>query len=265
MSKSALTKETVKRAVLRNEPVILCGLKFYGITLDRYEEWQAVKSVLLVRQSTLPVLFISLPFIDALFALDIENLKETGQLAGAMNGILEAMTMSLRLPEDSVANKQIRLVTHNQELKGFYVAYQNEMQDVFIPKEVFPQIREIIAWQQGEEVPDESLNDDLLEDEKWIAQRNAGNLDFRFDDLLASVALNTRNRISDLYGMSILEFEMMRRAIDRDKKYLICGIAENSGTKWKDGNPYPSWSFDRKKAESGTLTHISKFEGIAQK
>jgi hypothetical protein len=112
---------------------------------------------------------------------------------------------------------------------------------------------------------EKNMNNELLEDEKFIAQRLAGDLAFSLDDLLASVALNMHCRIRDMYGMSILEFEMARRAIDRGKKHLICGIAENSGTKWKGGNPYPSWCYDRKKAESATLTHISKYEGIAQK
>ena len=264
MRKSALSKNSVKRAALRDKPIEMCGLKFYAITMDRYEEWQTDKSVLLARQSTLPVDFITMPFIDALFALEIQVFEETHKMAGMMYHILRAMAMALRLPDDSVERQEIRLVTHKMELKGFLVAYQDGAQDVFIPKSEFPQIRKVIAWQQGEEIPDESLNDDLLEDEKWIAQRNAGSLDFSLDAMLASVALNTGRRIADVLGMSILEFEMMRSAIDRGKKHMICGISEGAGTTWKGGNPFPSWCFDRKKAASATLTHVSKFDGIAQ-
>lgn len=264
MNSANLNQQAVKRATLKGEPIELNGLKYHALTVDHYEEWLSDKSVLLARQSKLPVAFISMPFIDALFALDIATLEETMQLAGTMNAILHVMAMALQLPEDSVATKQIGLVTHKMELKGFYVVREDGTQ-TFIPKEEFPTIRQIIAWQQGEDIPDESLNDELLEDEQWINQRLAGNLDFDFDSLMASVALNANMRIRDAYKLSIIEFEMLRRAIDRDKKHLICGIAENSGTKWKGGNPYPSWCYDRKKAESGTLTHISKYEGIAQK
>lgn len=264
MRNSALTQPSVKRATLKGEPTALNGMLFYGLTMDQYEEWQSDKSVLLARQSTLPVFCLTMPFIDALFALDLASVEQNHELAGVMNHILHVLGMALRMPPDCVKNRQLGLVTHQMELKGFFVN-PDGLQQQFIPKELFPQIRQIIAWQQGEDVPDESLNDELLEDEKWIAQRNGANLDFSFDSLLASVALNTHMKIKDVYGMTILEFEMMRRAIDRDKKYTICGIAENSGTKWKGGNPYPSWCFDRKKAESGTLTHVSRFEGIAQK
>lgn len=264
MSNSAINQQAVKHATLKGEPIEFNGLMLHALTMDHYEEWQNDKSVLLVRQSTLPVFCLTMPFIDALFALDLASMKETGKLAGTMNTILHVLTLALRMPEESVRNQQIGLVTHEMELKGFFVADQFGERK-FIPKELFPQIRQILAWQQGEDVPDESMNDELLEDEKWIAQRNAGNIDFDFDSMMASVALNASMRMKEAYEMSILEFEMLRRAIDRDKKYMICGIAENNGTKWKGGNPYPSWCFDRKKAESGTLTHVSKFEGIAQR
>lgn len=265
MGKSTLTQAGVKRAVLRGEAVTVNGLQFYGLTMDQYEDWQRDKGVLLTRQSTLPVAFITMPFLDALFALEMESLEKTGKLAGIVYSILHVLAMAMRLPENSVESQFIRPVTHQRELKGFYVEQQGDMQNVFIPKETFPQIRQVIAWQQGEEVPDESLNDELLEDEKWIAQRNAGDLDFDLDAMMASVALGARMHLKDAYALSILEFEMLRRAIDREKKYMLCGIAETSGTKWKGGNPHPSWCFDRKKAESGTLTHVSKFEGIAQR
>lgn len=264
MSNSALTKESVKRETLKGNPTVFNGLAFHALTMDRYEEWQSDKSVILARQSTLPVTFVTMPFIDALFALDLAAFEETHKLAGTMNRVLHAMALALRMPENSVGTRQIGLVTNHMELKGFYVNQADGTQQ-FIPKEDFPQIRKILAWQQGEDIPDESLNDELLEDEKWIAQRNAGNLEIDMDSLLASVALNAHMRIRDVYGMSILEFEVTRSAIDRDKKYMICAAAESAGTKWKGGNPHPSWCFDRKKAESATLTHVSKFEGIAQR
>lgn len=265
MSKTAMTKEAVMRATLRNQPIEICGLKFYGMTIERYAEWQSMKSVLLMRQSKLPVLFLTMPFIDAMYALDMQHLEQEHKLAGTMYALLYTMAMSLRLPEGSVETQQIRIVTAKDGLKGFYVAQQEEAQDVFIPKETFQTIRQVIAWQQGDDLPDESLNDDLLETEKDIAQANAANLNFNFDDLLASVALNMHTRIVNLLDMTILEFETMRRAIDRDKKYTICGIAENGGTTWKGGNPCPSWSFDRENKESGALVSASKFSGITQK
>lgn len=265
MGMTAETREEVRRATLRDIPIELCGLEFYGFTVERYEEWQSLKSVLLMRQTKLPVLFLGMPFIDALFATDIQTLETESKLAGYMSAILYVMAMALRLPDDSVKNQQIRVVTNKSELKGFYVAYQGERQDVFIPKEMFPQIRQTIAWQNGDDVPDESLNDDLLETEKDIMAANAGNLQFDFEDMIASVALNAKVRIKDIYAMSILEFETMRHAIDRDKRYMLCGAAEANGASWKGGNPCPSWCFDKAKKGSAALVSADKFSGIQQK
>lgn len=265
MGITATSQEAVRRATLRDIPIELCGLEFYGITVERYEEWQSLKSVLLMRQTKLPVLFLAMPFIDALFAADIQSLETESKLAGYTSAILYTLALALRLPDESVINQQIRVVTNKNELKGFYVAFQGERQDVFIPKEMFPQIRQTIAWQNGDDVPDESLNDDLLETEKDIAAANAGNLKFDFEDMIASVALNARLRIRDIYSMTILEFETMRHAIDRDKRYMLCGMSEASGATWKGGNPCPSWCFDRAKKGSAALVSADKFSGIHQR
>ena len=264
MHEAALTKRSVRRAVLKNEPVELCGIKFYALTMNDYEKWQEVKGVLLARQSTFPVAFLSMPFLDALFQMDLDALRENGKALGYTHAVLTAMAMAMQFPEGSVESQRIRIVTHQGELKGFLVEQPEDAQPAFIPKEMFPQVRELLAWQQGEDVPDESMNDELLEDEKWLAQKSASELLITLDSVIASVALNSRMRYAEVCELSILEFDLLRRAIDRDKKYMICGIAENSGTKWKGGNPYPSWCYDKKPPESATLTHISRFDGIAQ-
>lgn len=265
MIKTAITQANVQRAVLKNEPFEAFGLRFYGFRVTEYEEWQNCKSVWLLRQSTLPVSYIMMPFLDALFSIDKESIEQYGKPAGTMYAIMQTIATALRLPEQSIEARIISVVAHEGELKGFFVAQQDDASGIFLAKENFPEIRNIIAWQNGEEVPDESLNDDLLEEEKIIAEMTAGKLEFSMNDLMASVALNMGIRIPHVLDMSILEFETMRRAIDRDKKHMICATAESSGTTWKGGNPFPSWAFDKKKEGSSALTHISKFEGIAQK
>ena len=265
MIKTAITKANVQRAVLKNEPFEAFGLRFYGFRVTDYEEWQNCKSVWLLRQSTLPVSYIMMPFVDALFSIDKESIVENGKPVGTMYALMQTLVTALRLPEGSVESRIISVVAHEGEFKGFFIAPQDVPQGIFLRKEDFPEIRSIVAWQQGEEVPDESLNDDLLEEERIISEMNAGKLDYDMNGLMASVALNMNLRIQNVLDMSILEFETMRKAIDRDKKNMVCSIAESSGTTWKGGNPYPSWAFDKKKEGSAALTHISKFEGIAQK
>ena len=265
MIKTAITKANVQRTVLKNEPFEAFGLRFYGLRVTDYEEWQNCKSVWLLRQSTLPVSYIMMPFLDALFSIDKESIEASGRPAGTMYAIMQTIATSMRLQPGAVEMRLISVVAHEGELKGFFVAEQDGVPSTFLRKEDFPEVRQIIAWQQGEEVPDESMNDELLEEERLIAEMSAGKLEFDMNDLMASVALNMNLRIQHVLDMSILEFETMRRAIDRDKKHMVCATPESNGTSWKGGNPYPSWAFDKKKEGSAALTHISKFEGIAQK
>lgn len=262
---TVINEASVRRATLKGEPTEVCGLPFYGLQVSQYEEWQTIKSVLLRRQTTLPVFCLALPFIDAMFALEVRAIEETGQAVGLMNVIMNGMAMALKMPASSVRDKLIRLNVANGDLKGFFIAEQAGFDSAFVPKAAFHSIRQVIAWQQGDELPDESLNDDLLETEKDLAARNALNLKLSFEDLLASVALNLHMRIADIDNMSILEFETMRRAIDRDKRHMICAIAEGSGTRWTSGNPCPSWVYDKESKESGALVAASKFSGMAQK
>ena len=265
MIKTATTKANVQRSVLKNEPFEAFGVRFYGLRVTDYEEWQNCKSVWLTRQTTLPVSYIMMSFLDALFSIDKESIEKNGRPVGTMYAIMQTLAYALSLPPGSVEARIISVVAHEGELKGFFITQQEDLQSIFLRKEDFPEIRNIVAWQQGEEVPDESLNDDLLEEERIIAEMTNGKLEYSMNDLLASVALNMHTRIQNVLDMSILEFESMRHAIDRDKKYMICAAAESSGTSWKGGNPFPSWAYDRKKEGSAALTHISKFEGIAQK
>ena len=88
---------------------------------------------------------------------------------------------------------------------------------------------------------------ELLEALRDRAELNGEKLQVSFDDLLASVAFQSNTTVRELWGWTIKAFEQRRRAIDRHINHLICGIGEMSGNvSWKNGNPYPSWCFDKK-------------------
>ena len=108
-------------------------------------------------------------------------------------------------------------------------------------------------------MPDETLNDDLLETEKILAEQNSPHLKYSLLDLEASVGLAYHTRIMDVLEWPILEFETSRRAIDREKRFMICGIGQTNGCKWDGGNPYPSWCFDKEVKGSKALISASQF------
>lgn len=252
MSK-AVTKETVQTDTLNGKPTIIGGMKLHGLPMRQYEEWAECKSVLMLRQSTLPVFYTSLPFLDALLAMDKESIQQTGMPAGWLFRAIKALSMALRMDDDAVEKRSIEIIPDETETKINSIRVRMNGEEKTINKSLFQRMRQIILWQQGDEMPDESLNDELLEAEQDIARQNAPHLQYSLIDLKASIACELNIRIKDIQEFSILEFETMRRAIDRSKKHMICAIAEGNGAKWKGGNPHPSWCYDKETTQSGAL------------
>ena len=260
MSK-AVNETACHISVLRNEPIEKHGLKLWGIKMGRYEEWARCKNVWLARQSTFPVFCISMPFLDAMFALDMDAIDKAGRPQGYLYTIMYVLGMALGLNENCVRDGDIYLTSDDEarKLTAICVRGYDNGKDFEVTSSMFAEIREIVAWMQGEKIPDESLNDELLETEKDLSERNAPPLKYDLMDLEASVALQYGIRTREVLDWPILEFEMARRAIDRSKKHMICGIGATNGCKWENGNPYPSWCFDREFNGSSALVSQSQF------
>lgn len=265
MRKAVLNKAIVTERVLNDEPIEVCGLKLYALPMSAYIDWNQCKSFLLARQAKFPVSCISMSYLEAVFALDVDHLKRTGKLAGWMHAILHAIALSLRMDNDSVDKGNVTITTDEtgEKLRSILIKRQG-MQDAEITPGQFNILRKVIAWAQGDDLPDESLNDELLDTENELNERSSAKLRYDLTDLKASVALACGKQIRDVNKWSILEFEEMRRAVDRSKKHLLCAIASAQGAKWEGGNPYPSWCFDRQDDGSGALVSASKFDGTAQ-
>jgi hypothetical protein len=108
------------------------------------------------------------------------------------------------------------------------------------------EIRKIIAAQNLYEIPDESWNPDLVRARRYLAANAQNNIKYDIDDLVYSVALNAHVKPSEIWDWSIRDFILTQGAIDRTLNYQIFTTAQNSGmVKFKNGNPYPSWKFDK--------------------
>ena len=257
----AVTESAARRAALNDKPIEKYGLKLWGIKMGRYEEWAKCKNVWLARQSTFPVFCISMSFLEALFALDTDAINSAGKPLGYLYTVMYVLGMALRLDEDCVRDGDIYITGDDEgrTLRAICVKTGEMDEPIEITPGMFSEIREIISWMQGERIPDESLNDELLEAERDLSERGAPPLKYDVMDMEASVALQYGVRTRDVLEWPILEFETARRAIDRDKKHLICGIGATNGCKWENGNPYPSWCFDREATGSGALIAQNQF------
>ena len=239
---------------LCGEPIEVKGITLYPIRLMDMGEYDGCKSVLEIRQSTLPVSYISMPYLEALFAMDRDNQFKLGLMARVIKLIslsTRADVRSFRLFGKDGSETELGRIT--------FTAGEEE-------KEITPKnygaIRNAIAFLNREELPDESENAELVEAQQDIAMVNDLGLDLNMDTLLESVAAMYRIRIRDMMEWTVRDFRGIAEALDREKRYMLMTGAEFSGNiKWQRGNPCPSWQFDKKKTAGGVLEPIAEAAG----
>ena len=56
-------------ACLAGESVNCCGIELFPLTMREYDDYESCKRALLIRQATLPVAYMAMPYLQALFAL----------------------------------------------------------------------------------------------------------------------------------------------------------------------------------------------------
>lgn len=237
--------------VWAEEPKSVCGLTLYPITMAHYSEWQVHKRALIVRQSTLPAAYVFVPYLSALYSMDCKH------KTGLMYDTIMLLSLSTKLP---ITSFDLRVYADDTE-KLAHIAVKLEESEICITPEMYPPIRKAIADLNGERLPDEGDNPELIEAEQDIATARSGvRLDLNANTMVASVAHQCSVRKSEIMDWTIREFDERRMCIERDKNHLICAIAEKMPLfKWAKGNPYPSWCFDALKEGSIALESFSAF------
>ncbi len=261
-----LTKRERKARIRRGQPIEALGLQFYPITMADYEEFLECKGVLALRMTSLAKQsfeYITMPFLSALWAVDYDTARATGKPVGMTERIVRLLCLSLRLGHDE----------QNELLHGVYCDRSNprNLHHVEVtqdgktvqidPVDFTTTVRPLIAEQNGIELPDESFNPELVEEEQNIAQDKSAKLHFDIDTLIASVAHASGLRESDIDKWTVTEFERRRQAIERSLNYSIyTPLVQMGMVKFKDGNPYQSWCFDNEKGLSPALKTTSELK-----
>jgi len=246
---------TTQQKIKRYLPIDLNGLTFYPITVENYQSYQSAKQVLLMRMSALPVKYAVKTYLEALWLLDIDNYEKTGSFAGYIGSIIRLLRLALRLGAN-----EIDIVTDTEtgrDLKALQIT-QNGKTVTLKPIE-FMAIRQLLAEQNGDELPDEADNLDIVQSEAIIAELNAKNLDYDIENQIMAVAVEMKMRKAEIYEWTIKEYTDVVSAITLSKQHLICGIGEMSGASWKGGNPAPSWCFPMKK-DGNHLISMDSFQ-----
>ncbi len=264
---NTMTKMERKVKLRKGEAIEECGLLFYPIKMADYEEFLDCKSALAIRLTSLAetnIEYLSMPFISALWAVDLDMLATTGKTIGVFERVIRLLYLSLRLEYNSQKVFSHIFCETNNPRKLSYIEVMND-DDKLIkisPLDFSLKIRQLIADQNGIVLPDESLTIDLVKEEESIIQDKKIPLKIDINSLISSVAYSSRLRNKDIDEWTVKEFEQRRSSIERDKYFTLYSQAEMSGmVKFDKGNPYPSWCFDKDIGLSPALKTTSEVKG----
>ena len=256
----------ILQAVNEYKPVEVDGLMFYPFKVRHYEQFLIAKKSIGFMTQQLPIELMSMPLLSSLFLTDYLMAVSGEQSKGLFTSVLVALAYSLRLTDggtvEEACNKFELIVDPDDHscLKAVrFILNGEEIYDITPIK--FARIRTIIAAQNGIEIIDEDANPELVQAEYDLAESKALKLNFSPHEMVHSVAALTNTDESEIYDWPILKLHNRMQAFKRVFDYVICGIGESQGTKWKGGNPSPNPWFDRTKDGSPSLIGIDSFAG----
>ena len=243
--------ETVGRIALIRQglPVSALGLTFYPITMLHYDDFLACKDAITLRLSTLPVKYISQDYLSAIFSFETDFFRKNGEQIGLISRVFRFFTLSLRIGENEISRKNLLNVKDkdgNVSIESINAVQDGRLVRIS-PQEFSTVIRPLLAQMNGLDLPDESENLDLIHanEQKKELDQPKQRMHVNTDDLISSVAYLSHCRERELMEWTVREFELRRTAIERDKRYTMCGQAEMGGMiTFKNGNPAPSWCYD---------------------
>lgn len=258
MSETAHPFTHKKEALLKYEPIELNGLVYYPLKVADYDKWQALKPVLCLRQGTLPAAYACMTYLQCVWALDYSAKSNNGDgLSGIWNSLLSILFLSLRLSDEDEI-QAIGQSASQDTITSIRIVKDGQPHDI-TPME-FIQVRRLIADLNGAELPDEADNPDLIEAANDAQIANATSLNYDQADMLTSVASAKGLRRRDILDWSIKELDDETRALRRKFGYFLASITESQGAKFKNGNPYPTWMFDKAKDEFAGLISLSQLQ-----
>lgn len=237
--------------VRENKPIEYAGLTFHPLTVRDYGLWQTGRPVYELLLSSLPPAMARLSWCSCLAEMDKSG-KTEGKNPQFLNNALRVMAKALRLmPVIDPISKTAEYPIHCEYLKEpptlNAIRIGRGTDTVILNIQQMNEVREIIAAQNGYEIPNENWNPELVAAAKYHQHASTSDLEWDIDSMVQSVAHHAHVRSKDIWDWPIREFQMEQKAIDRALKYQIYTQAELSGmVKFKHGNPCPSWMFDRK-------------------
>lgn len=256
----------IRRAIRRDEPVEVDGILLYPVRVAEYDEFLTARPAIEVMQRTFPVRLLSVPLLQAMYTMDLEAVEAGEAPSGLFYRALLFLALALRLgvgEEMQNRVKRFQVVADSKDpkkLKGLRCVV-NGMEQVEITPVLFQRMRPILAAQNGIELVSDDANPELVQAERDIAAAKGPKLDVTLDALLSVLCTLTGCEEGEVEEWTVRKLNSRREAVNRVLNFVVCGIGETQGTKWKGGNPYPSPFFDRVREDSPALISMEKFAG----
>ena len=248
-----------------NKPIVWRGLRFQPLAVKHFALYQNAKAAMEIMQASLPVRFARMSWIECLEAMDREAEKDVGLSTGYFLSILQILDVALGT--DAIRNPTALQIARNRD-GGFaaLVVQKGGGNPVAIGPTDMNELREILAAQNGYEIPDENWNPELVRAQQYLReQRSTGSSGFSLKEAVYSVAAATGNRAGEIWNWPIVEFLEMQSAVDRRLRFQICSAAELGGQiKFTGGNPYPTWIHNSKSSLPTGFVSLKELEDGAK-
>ena len=189
MEKNLHQKE-ISVKIRRDEPIEVCGLTLYPLTMEHYEEFMNMKNVLSIRLSALPVQYMAYDYLNAIFKMDTDHAssgKDTHMTL--LSTVLYLFELALRIAPEQM-EKSVNVSLTKDHLIDQIIVMQNGKRVCLKSNEFSKKIRPVMARQNCVELPDESANRDLIEagiQKREFYAQNEPDIVFDVEKMVSSV------------------------------------------------------------------------------
>lgn len=258
--------QAIKRACRRYEGVEAEGLTLYPILVEEIELFEIARPSIDIVQQSLPVAYAAMPLLAAYYEMEYRAQENGEAHIGLLANALLMLVLSLRLGkglpiEERMARLRLSVDREYPERLKSVNFTQNGEEMCSITPVQFQRLREIIAAQNGIELVSEDANPELVQAERDLAEMNGAALKGGIAERIGTIAALCHAEEGEIDEWPILKLQSREKAWRRITGYLICGVAEAQGTKWRGGNPYPSLFYE--KADVGTSA-VRPVESVTQ-
>lgn len=259
---------SIKAKIRRYEPINMDGVTLYPVTVDEYDIFNQARPAIEFVQQSLPVAYVSTPLLQAFYAIDMEGLQNSKLPTGMLARSVLFLALALRVGRGEPVEDRLRYfkvhVSPNDAMRLTSLSFTLDGEERYdITPAKFQRWLPILAAQNGIELADDTDNPELLKARDVIQSKKGVALDVSLEAMVSSVALFSGIDDEAIYDWPILKMTHRRQALQRALDYMICGIGEAQGAKWKHGNPVPSPLFPKKKDGDIAAIPMNEFAGGA--